>query len=110
MSLSLEDMADIIVAELSPLGTQGTSLIRSMAMNMIGRFKVPAHLVVSAFQKKGFKLIIGPCTLCYNDTVKDTFHACKSCGKSIHSMCAAGEFCHAKCRLTWKDWMKEVGT
>lgn len=103
MSLALEDISDIIVTDLKPLGTQGTSLIRSMAMNMIGRYKIPVHLVVSAFQKKGFKLIIGPCTLCYNDTVKDTFLACKSCGKSIHSMCATGEFCDSRCRLRLKD-------
>jgi hypothetical protein len=103
MSLSLEDIADIIVTDLKPLGTQGTSLIRSMAMNMISRYKIPVHMVVSAFQKKGFKLIIGPCTLCYNETVKDSFQACKSCGKSIHLMCSAGEFCDSRCRLRLKD-------
>jgi hypothetical protein len=103
MSLSLEDIADIIVTDLKPLGTQGTSLIRSMAMNMIGKYKIPPDLVISAFQKKGFKLIIGPCSLCYNDAVKDSFLACKSCGKSVHSMCAAGEFCDSRCRLRLKN-------
>jgi hypothetical protein len=107
MSLALEDIVNIIVTELKPLGTQGTSLIRSMAMNMISRYKIPVHMVVSAFQKKGFKLIIGPCTLCYNDTVKDSFKACKSCGKSMHSMCAAGEFCNSRCGLRFKN---EVGS
>lgn len=101
MSFTLDQLAEIIVNELTPFGAQGTSIIRSISMSIINKYNVPSADLVSALERKGFKLVIGPCTLCLNDTVKDSFQGCKGCGKSIHSMCGVNDFCDSRCRIDW---------
>ena len=111
-TITLDAVADIIVTELILLGSQGTSIIRHMAMRMINKYNIPKAELISALQQRGFKLILGPCSLCLNDIVKDSFQACKGCNKSFHSMCGVNEFCDSKCRidLITKMALKEIGS